>query len=79
MAARRFDMPFGAQLTRDGVRFRLWAPGARRVDVVLDPRGANRLNLPELALDGTLRALRSAPAGSSGAAGAGLFHLCQSV
>ena len=30
-------MPFGAQLTDDGqVRFRLWAPGARRVDLSLD-------------------------------------------
>jgi len=30
-------MPFGAQLTDDGqVRFRLWAPGARRVDVSVD-------------------------------------------
>jgi malto-oligosyltrehalose trehalohydrolase len=29
-------MPFGAQLTSDGrVRFRLWAPGAKRVDLVL--------------------------------------------
>lgn len=30
-------MPFGAELTDDGqVRFRLWAPGARRVDLSLD-------------------------------------------
>jgi maltooligosyltrehalose trehalohydrolase len=30
-------MPFGAELTEDGqVRFRLWAPGARRVDLSLD-------------------------------------------
>jgi malto-oligosyltrehalose trehalohydrolase len=28
-------MPFGAELTEHGVRFRLWAPGARRVDLVL--------------------------------------------
>ncbi|MBI5265392.1 MAG: malto-oligosyltrehalose trehalohydrolase [Bradyrhizobium sp.] len=27
---------FGATLTRDGVSFRIWAPAARRVDVVLD-------------------------------------------
>lgn len=27
---------FGAQLTKNGVRFRLWAPAANRVDVVLD-------------------------------------------
>jgi 1,4-alpha-glucan branching enzyme/maltooligosyltrehalose trehalohydrolase len=35
VAARRFDMPFGAQLTRDGVRFRLWAPGCDRVGLCL--------------------------------------------
>ena len=30
-------MPFGAELTNTGqVRFRLWAPSAARVDVVLD-------------------------------------------
>ncbi len=28
-------MPFGAEPTADGVRFRLWAPGARRVDLLL--------------------------------------------
>ncbi len=34
---RRHDMPFGAVLTGDGgARFRLWAPGAARVDLVLD-------------------------------------------
>jgi malto-oligosyltrehalose trehalohydrolase len=34
---RRHSMPFGAELTDDGqVRFRLWAPGARRVDLSLD-------------------------------------------
>jgi maltooligosyltrehalose trehalohydrolase len=27
---------FGPQLTKDGVRFRLWAPAARRVDVMLE-------------------------------------------
>ncbi len=32
MSARRF----GARLTRDGVSFRIWAPAASRVDVVLD-------------------------------------------
>ena len=29
-------MPFGAELRADGVRFRLWAPAARRVEVVLE-------------------------------------------
>jgi maltooligosyltrehalose trehalohydrolase len=33
---RRHSMPFGAELTSSGqVRFRLWAPAAREVDVVL--------------------------------------------
>ncbi len=34
-------MPFGAEVTDEGVRFRLWAPAAREVEVVLeeaDPR-----------------------------------------
>lgn len=36
MTTRCHDMPFGAELLPDGgVRFRLWAPSARRVDVVL--------------------------------------------
>jgi maltooligosyltrehalose trehalohydrolase len=33
---------FGAKLTRDGVSFRLWAPSAKRVDLVLDKRHAMR-------------------------------------
>ncbi len=35
-------MPFGAELTAHGVRFRLWAPGARRVELVLDAGAAQR-------------------------------------
>ncbi|MEY9230481.1 1,4-alpha-glucan branching enzyme [Bradyrhizobium japonicum] len=31
---------FGARPTKDGVSFRLWAPGARRVDLLLDRRHA---------------------------------------
>jgi malto-oligosyltrehalose trehalohydrolase len=30
------DMPFGAAPSANGVRFRLWAPGARSVDLLLD-------------------------------------------
>jgi malto-oligosyltrehalose trehalohydrolase len=44
-------MPFGAELTAEGkVRFRLWAPGAREVDLVLhDPANAARtLKMPAL-------------------------------
>ncbi|HYF53000.1 MAG TPA: malto-oligosyltrehalose trehalohydrolase [Salinarimonas sp.] len=33
---RFHDMPFGAQLADDGVRFSLWAPTAREVELVLD-------------------------------------------
>jgi len=39
---RRHRMPFGAQLTADGVRFALWAPAAARVDLVLEAGGAER-------------------------------------
>lgn len=31
MQIRRHNMPFGAQITPQGVRFRLWAPGCERV------------------------------------------------
>ena len=35
---------FGASLTKDGTSFRLWAPGAKRVDLVLEkkPLGMRR-------------------------------------
>ncbi|RMD68209.1 MAG: malto-oligosyltrehalose trehalohydrolase, partial [Gammaproteobacteria bacterium] len=33
------DMPFGAQLGPEGVRFRLWAPAARRVELSLEDEG----------------------------------------
>ena len=40
MSRRRHNMPFGAELTSDGsVRFRLWAPAAHEVELVL-PEGA---------------------------------------
>jgi maltooligosyltrehalose trehalohydrolase len=36
MTRRRHDMPFGAELTADGqVRFRLWAPAANEVELML--------------------------------------------
>ncbi|MFZ0008476.1 MAG: malto-oligosyltrehalose trehalohydrolase [Steroidobacteraceae bacterium] len=34
----RHEMPFGAQLVEGGVRFRLWAPGAKSVAVMLPER-----------------------------------------
>src|SRR5882757_5071916 len=40
-------MPFGAEITDDGrVRFRLWAPGARRVDLSLQDGQGGALILP---------------------------------
>src|SRR3984893_9882433 len=41
---RQHHMPFGAQLTAAGeVRFRLWAPAAQRVDVILYHSGGTQL------------------------------------
>jgi maltooligosyltrehalose trehalohydrolase len=39
---RRHRMPFGAELLEHGVRFRLWAPAARRVELMLHGHGAAR-------------------------------------
>ncbi|MDR3670112.1 MAG: malto-oligosyltrehalose trehalohydrolase [Holophaga sp.] len=36
MPTRRHDMPFGAQTTPEGVRFRLWAPSCRQVRLCLE-------------------------------------------
>ncbi|MDB6159827.1 MAG: malto-oligosyltrehalose trehalohydrolase [Gammaproteobacteria bacterium] len=36
MSKRRHSMPFGAELIGDSVRFRLWAPSAKQVDLSLD-------------------------------------------
>jgi len=36
MPTRRHDMPFGAQITRQGIRFRLWAPGRDRVGLCVE-------------------------------------------
>ena len=33
---------FGARPSKDGVSFRLWAPGAKQVDLMLDKRHAMR-------------------------------------
>jgi len=45
-------MPFGAELTDDGrVRFRLWAPGARKVDLSLDDGKGVAQVLPMTRLD----------------------------
>ncbi|MGH8296587.1 MAG: alpha-amylase family glycosyl hydrolase, partial [Steroidobacteraceae bacterium] len=47
MTTRRHEMPFGAQVLPDGqVRFRLWAPAARRVELVLESAPAAARMLP---------------------------------
>ena len=38
-------MPFGAEITKDGVRFALWAPSAQKVDLVV---GTNRIAMPAI-------------------------------
>jgi maltooligosyltrehalose trehalohydrolase len=42
MTSRKHLMPFGAAVTPNGVRFRLWAPGAERVDLRLAEAGGER-------------------------------------
>jgi len=44
---RHHELPFGAELTGDGVRFRLWAPRAREVELLLEKTGS--IPLPMLA------------------------------
>ncbi|UHD14672.1 malto-oligosyltrehalose trehalohydrolase [Thiocapsa bogorovii] len=48
MTARQQTMPFGAAVERDGsVRFRLWAPAARRIELCLKhPVGERCLEMP---------------------------------
>ena len=67
---RRHHMPFGSELTAGGeVRFRLWAPAARQVELLLcDPRGAAMHAAPMQALEGGWFALLT------GAAGAGSLY-----
>ncbi len=60
---RRHDMPFGAQLMADeAVRFRLWAPAARQVELHLE--GAARLPMTALAEGWYELVTRDARAGS---------------
>lgn len=48
---RRHAMPFGAELRQDGAtRFRLWAPGARRVELVLGTKAGSAAARSGLAL-----------------------------
>jgi maltooligosyltrehalose trehalohydrolase len=44
---RRYSMPFGAECRDDGsVRFRLWAPAARQVELCLGPPNSSMTRLP---------------------------------
>ncbi len=53
MTRRTHPMPFGAELQADArVRFRLWAPGAGRVELVLERDGGQSLLTMEPAGDG---------------------------
>jgi maltooligosyltrehalose trehalohydrolase len=65
MVHTKHDMPFGAAVTADGVRFRLWAPGTAQVEVLLEEEGGERA-LPMQALaDGWFeRRIPEARAGS---------------
>jgi maltooligosyltrehalose trehalohydrolase len=50
---RRYKIPFGAKVERDGVRFRLWAPRTARASLHLE--GDPAVELPiEKKTDGTL-------------------------
>lgn len=47
---RRHEMPFGAELTRAGeVRFRLWAPAAREVELLMEEGARHALPMTPLA------------------------------
>lgn len=51
MSRRAHHMPFGAEITTQGrVRFRLWAPAAKRVDLVLQEAGGREM-LPMAAIE----------------------------
>jgi len=65
MTARRHEMPFGAQVLPDGqVRFRLWAPAAGRVELVLESTQASALALEKSGGGWFERVTRDARAGS---------------
>ena len=62
---RMHTMPFGAEPGPDGTRFRLWAPGAQRVELGLVDGGSTRWRRLARTLDGWHEALHArAPAGT---------------
>jgi maltooligosyltrehalose trehalohydrolase len=58
-------LPFGPLLEAEGVRYRLWAPGARQVDVVLVGRGQERSVPMSATRDGWYEALVPEAGGGS--------------
>ncbi len=64
VTARRHDMPFGAQLTPQGVRFRLWAPGCDRVNLCLG--GGARESLVSMTAHGDGWFERTVPGAGAG-------------
>ncbi|MBL8267748.1 malto-oligosyltrehalose trehalohydrolase [Steroidobacter sp.] len=46
-----FSLQFGPQLTAEGTKFRLWAPSARRVDLIVGHEGGGPLRQPLTAGD----------------------------
>ena len=63
---RHHELPFGAEPTRDGVRFRLWAPRAKEVAVRLEgTENGPHPNPPPRAGEGGSRRARRAGGGSA--------------
>ena len=52
MLTRRHDMPWGAQMAGQGVRFRLWAPDCKQVGLCIDGEKKKKV-LRMNPLDGT--------------------------
>ncbi|MFP5348466.1 MAG: malto-oligosyltrehalose trehalohydrolase [Gammaproteobacteria bacterium] len=61
---RMHRMPFGAELTADGCRFRLWAPSAERVELVLGTGAAARRSPMIAQANGWYAAFAPATAGT---------------
>ncbi len=62
--SRLHSMPFGTEIRPEGVQFRLWAPEARKVDLVLEQENGARRILPMIGDDRGWFRLLSAEAGT---------------
>src|SRR2546423_13535839 len=68
---RHHELPFGAELTEDGVRFRLWAPRAHQAELLLENSEISpHPNPPPLAGEG-VRLERRSPTNPAPQAGEG--------